>query len=267
MAIEAPIRAEAELLHRPMTSGRNKALLLGCRTTAGAPVDCVVKLSACLGGTAPVPYLVEWCATVLGRLIGINVPEAVEVIITRDFAAVLPSPWRDLATSSLGSAFGSQFCPGFSQWSPGSLIPQDLRPAATELLAFDILIHNPDRRAENPNVLVSRQSLLAFDHGDAFSFVWPLLGAPDPADDPLLEVLEKHVFARGLGKKIPSLERFQRAVEDISDDQLAALRQATPSCWQEGLAAGKLDRILEIMRRRRDAISTWLPKVETWIQR
>jgi len=53
MPIAPPTPAEAELMHRPMSFGRNKPLLLGCRTASGELIDCVVKLSACLEGLAP----------------------------------------------------------------------------------------------------------------------------------------------------------------------------------------------------------------------
>lgn len=172
---------------------------------------------------------------------------------------------------SLGAAFGSAHrAGGFTQWLPGTLIPLDLRDAAVEMVAFDVLIHNPDRRVENPNVLASREALLAFDHDAAFSFLLPILGGggADPAEDPLLtEVVDRHVFARGLGKKIPSLEGFKARVAAVSDDDLEAIARATPLAWQTGLAAGKLDTIVEVMRRRRDAIERWLPQVEARIQR
>jgi hypothetical protein len=48
-------------------------------------VDCVVKFAACLGGFAPVPYLVEWFAAALGKLLGIGIAEPFEVVITPPF--------------------------------------------------------------------------------------------------------------------------------------------------------------------------------------
>lgn len=191
------------------------------------------------------------------------------MLVTPQFAGSLPLKWRELASTSLGSTFGSMYWPGpLTQWTPNVLIPQELRAVALELVAFDVLIHNPDRRVENPNVLVSRQSLLAFDHGDAFSFLLPLLGsAIDPAVSPALDILEQHVFARGLGQKIPSLDRFRAAVAAITDEDLDAIDRATPASWKVGLADGKSGTIVQVMRRRRDAIDIWLPQVEAWIQR
>jgi hypothetical protein len=200
MIVQAPVCVEAEVMHRAMTSGRNKAVLLGCRAGDGTVMDCVLKFADCLNGMAPIPYLVEWFAAALGKLLGINVAEPLEVLITSDFARGLPSPWREHAVKSLGSAFGSLFCPGLTQWTPNALIPLDLRSAALDLLAFDVFIHNPDRRLTNPNVLVSRQFLVAFDNEEAFSFLLPILGRrEEPATEQLHDILQNHVFARGLG--------------------------------------------------------------------
>jgi len=202
MTIAPPVPAEAEVMHRRMSAGRNKPLLLGCRAASGELVDCVVKLSACLESVAPLPYLAEWCAAAFGQLLGISVPEAFQVEVTDAFARSLDPPWRDIALRSLGVAFGSRHrAGGFSPWPARTLIPFDLREAAVELVAFDVLIHNPDRRIDNPNVLVSRDEILAFDHEMAFSFVLPLLGAPDPVEDALLPVLDQHLFARDLAEK------------------------------------------------------------------
>lgn len=144
----------------------------------------------------------------------------------------------------------------------------DLREAAVSLVAFDVFIHNPDRRITNPNLLVSRDTFLAIDHDDAFSFVLPILGnPPDPAEDPLYELLEQHVLARGLGRKVPPLDRFRAAVSAMTDDQLQAIGEVTPPAWQLGLSDGKLAKILDVMRRRRDALERWLPNVEARIQR
>jgi hypothetical protein len=170
---------------------------------------------------------------------------------------------------SLGSAFGSKLCTGgYTSWVARTMMPVDMREAAVALVAFDVFIHNVDRRLVNPNVLVSRQQFLAIDHDDAFAFLLPILGnPPDPAEDPLLEVVDQHVLAQDLGRKVPPLTGFRAAVAAITDEQIEAIRRATPAAWQVGLSDGKLARLLDVMRRRRDAIEKWLPQVEARIQR
>ena len=67
--------------------------------------------------------------------------------------------------------------------------------------------------------------------------------------------------------KLPELKRFRDAVAALTDEVLDEIAQATPAAWQLGLATGKLVEIMEVMRRRRDAIDRWLPQVETWLSR
>lgn len=267
MPIVAPTPAEAEIFHREMSSGRNKPLLLGCRTASGEMVDCVVKLSARLGGMAPLPYLAEWCAAGLAQLLGISVPETFQVQVTESFARSLDPPLREVVLASVGLAFGSRLrAGGLAAWSPGALIPPELREVALALVAFDVLIHNPDRRVDNPNALVCGSEIVAIDHEMAFSFLFPLLGAGDPADNPCADLLERHVFAQQLGPKSPSLDRFREAVASISTADLDALVQATPAAWQSGMANGKLDTVVDVMRRRCEQVDRWLPLVRARLE-
>ncbi len=261
-------RIDAETYYRDMTSGRNGAVLLGGATLSGRIVDVVVKLSDRLRGYAPVPYLTEWLAAAIGQRLGINVPEPFEVVITPEFGKSLRDPIRTSVMKSVGSAFGCRFFPHFTQWMKGQLLPMELRQAAADLLAFDVFIHNVDRRADNPNLLVSRQVILAIDHDAAFSFIVPTIGSTtDPANDKLLDsVISRHVLNGMFGNKTPSLDRFRAAVLALDDTALDEIAAATPASWQTGLATGKLDEIIGVIRRRRDAIDQWLPPVEACIQ-
>jgi hypothetical protein len=63
-----------------------------------------------------------------------------------------------------------------------------------DLVAFDVFIHNVDRRKGNANLLMNRTDLLAIDHGDAFAFASGLIGAPDPVDDHLPKMIESIRF-------------------------------------------------------------------------
>jgi hypothetical protein len=137
--------------------------------------------------------------------------------------------------------FGSEFIPGpFAPPPIHERLPPELVLAASELLAFDVFIHNSDRRAENPNLFVYRGELLAFDHGDAFAFVLPLLGGTDPTLDPLLEaVVAGHAFGQSLRGRLAPLDRFRAALAELMQDGFEALMSAAPSAWCCGLAAGK----------------------------
>jgi hypothetical protein len=118
----------------------------------------------------------------------------------------------------------------------------------------------------NTNLLVARHDVFAFDHSDAFSFLFAI-GAPDPASDPLLSVLDHHALRGWVQQKGVGLERFRARLELLTDDVFAAIVAATPQSWQQGPAAGKLQVIVEVLRRRRDAVDQWLPRIEAWLEK
>ena len=122
-----------------------------------------------------------------------RVAAPLEVVISKEYAeALTDAKQRAIALGSLGSAFGSEhLSSGTSQYT-ADLPDLCLRTPAAELVAFDVFIHNPDRRRTNPNLFVSRGDLLAFDHGDAYCVLLPILGAPDPVRDALEKSVEEH---------------------------------------------------------------------------
>jgi hypothetical protein len=257
---------EAELFVRRMAKGRNGAILVSARGAQGA-VDCVVKLSAGLENPAlaPLPYLLEWLAAAVAEQLGVRAAHPHEVQITPEFAGAIGDPAvRKIALASLGPTFGSEFVgPPFTQWTV-ELPHGELRESAATLLAFDAFIHNPDRRADNPNVFVSRSELLAFDHGDAFSFLFAIGG--DASSDALLPMLEWHAMRGWLRGRAYTFDRFRSRLAGLTDEVLGAIVASTPACWQKGPAAGKLERIIDVLRGRRDAVDQWLPKVEAWLE-
>src|SRR5687768_16875596 len=137
-AFSPPPLLEAEI-YRTTLSGRNQAIVVAARAPDDEAIECVVKLSARLGGLSPLPHLLEWVAAALGRRLGIDIPEPYEVEITPAFAESLPPELRPVVRKSIGTAFGSRFCGApYSQWPRDAALPLELREAATALLAFDL---------------------------------------------------------------------------------------------------------------------------------
>jgi hypothetical protein len=253
-----------------MKAGRNGAVLVQARRADGVAVECVVKLAKAMAkehaAMLPIPYLCEWLAVAVGHVLGMRIPAPYEVIITKEYAEALTDPkHRAIALDSLGSAFGCEhISAGTSQYTV-ELPDPSLRTPAAELVAFDVFIHNPDRRKTNPNLFVSRGDLLAFDHGDAFSFLLPILGSPDPVTDALEKCVDDHACRGWLHKREFSLVRFREALGQLTDQVLAEIVAVTPAAWTIGLADGKLSYVVEVMKKRRDAVNEWLPKVEAWL--
>lgn len=253
-----------------MGRGKGDALLVTvCGGDVGEPTECVVKLDAKLQ-IPPTEHLKEWLGAELARHLGVTVPEPFEVTIPPALAETVEGfTLRSWIRDAKRPVFGSRLVTGLTPPIPSEGLPAEIRLAAAELIAFDVFIHNYDRRSTNPNVLVDRTRVVAFDHGDAFAFLLPLLGGGDPAREPLLdEVVKKHVFGQSFSRRSGvSLDRIREAILDLDDDFFESLRAATPPSWTGGSAEGMVERAFSVLRARRDAVNFWLPQVETWILR
>lgn len=268
LPVVRPPELIAETFHRRLTSGRNRALLVSARGPDGESIDCVVKVPGLMENAAlhPVPSLVEWVAASLARELGVVVPRALLVRITLEFAqSVSDASVATGLSNSVGLVFGSEFIQGASMLR-GDLLDGSLRRSGETLLAFDVFIHNIDRRIRNPNLFHTRESLVAFDHGEAFSFLWPVIGGSDPVTDPLRSVVLDHACTSLVRRRTPStFEFFRNALAKLEDSRLAAIVDSTPAEWRTGPASGKLEQIIETLQKRRDAVDSWLPSVEACI--
>lgn len=244
-----------------MSAGRTGPLLLGVRFEDGSSGRCVTKLSARLD-LPQTTYVFEWLAAAVGRAIGLNVPEPIAVEITKEFADAIDDPaLRALVQRSLGLAYGSTFEKGYTQITVDYALSSAQREEAARVLAFDVFIHNADRRRENPNLHISRDRFLVFDHEQAFSFLLAIL-APDPVSDHCADILDRHVLrSRLLGLGVSLADAMDR-IRALDDTFFQALRDRTPAAWTQGDAVGKIDRVLDVLHRRRDAAHLWIPRVE-----
>lgn len=196
-----------------------------------------------------------------------NVPDAFCVAVTPAFANGIADPGiRAEALRSCVHTFGSGFQKGFARWVHGVPVHPDLRYAASELLAFDVYIHNIDRRFDNSNVLFRREELLVIDHDLAFEFIHPPAYF-DPVLAPRIDdVVVRHPFGLPLKGKLPSLAGFRRELQSLTDAWFDDLRAATPPEWIAGPVSAHFDRIIAVLRDRRDHVDDWLTKVEAWME-
>jgi hypothetical protein len=220
-----PTAVNAEIFHRTLTSGRNQALLVSARGAAG-PVDCVVKLTARLG-LPPVEYLAEWVAAAMGRELGLAIPEPMCVSITEAFAdAIIDDGVRADVQQSCVPTFGLEFVRA-TQYVPAPTVRPELRFPASELLVFDILVHNFDRQPNNPNLLqAGRDVLVPIDHELTFEFIHPP-PREAPGRDPRIDLVRKHLFGQALRGKVADLTSFRDRVKSLTDVWFDGLVAAT----------------------------------------
>ncbi len=101
------------------------------------------------------------------------------------------------------------------------------------MIAFDVYVHNADRRFDNANLFVARDQFLAFDHEQAFAFLYAI-GGSDPVDDECADILGRHVLRPLLRGGMPSLDDLLARVERLDDGFFEAVRVDGGRCsWQD----------------------------------
>jgi hypothetical protein len=162
---------EAEQFFSFTQNGYSRPARLGCSREDGSKVDVYVKFK---GGVEAREFglLSELLCSLLAREVGLNVPRPFIVNLSPEFLAGVPHVAQDLVNRSLGLNFASESAPaGFSLVPPEPHVPLALRPSAAEVFAFDIIVQNCDRKADNPNLLWDRSKILLIDHERALGFV------------------------------------------------------------------------------------------------
>ncbi len=241
---------------RRMGSGKSWPCLLACNRTDddGQEVEVIAKFSdACerkVGG-----LVAEAIAAMLAADLDLPVPEPLLVDFDTDFVDLIrlrEAPLGERVARSVPVAFGStKLPPGFALLPPGKRIPQGLRAQAAEILAFDALIQNPDRRVRNPNCLSNGRDLAIFDHELAF-FTRGVIGWKPPWQPGSLGTMmggaSEHAFLQELKGKPVDLSRLTGAWRSISDARLIEYRRALPPAWAEddGVADEALGFVAEV---------------------
>lgn len=241
---------------RPMATGRNHPLLLGCENSGGDKLEVVVKFRG--REMTEKAQIAELVAAQLADDLGLQVPQAAVVTVPAGFEGVIPD--RDLAKmvkESPGPNFGSVHVgAGFTTWLPGRDPHGVQRDHAAEVFAFDTLVQNPDRRAANPNLWVRSDRIGVYDHEQAFSFLSvPIIGgAPRPwvtaHQGNGFRFLEQHIFYRSLRGGRLNLLPFQEKLGALTDAQIQAYADSVPAAWRK--KNDLCERIVEYLREARE---------------
>jgi len=155
---------EAEQFFGFTANGYSRPARVRCARTDGSKAEVYLKF---IGGVQEREFglVSELLCSLLARELGLDVPTPFVVNLSADFLAGVPQAARDLVSRSLGLNFGSESLPaGFSVVPPEPRVPIVLRPAATEIFAFDVIFQNRDRKQDNPNLLWNRTKILMIDH-------------------------------------------------------------------------------------------------------
>ena len=199
----------------------------------------------------------ELMASLLAEDLDLPVPKPFLVHVDAQFNLSEGKPkLSTIVRESAGLNFGSQKLPaGFATWSQDKPIPGSLRQLAAEVFAFDVLIQNVDRRREKPNLLWSGDELYLYDHEQAFSFLMGVIGWQPPWTGQGTEFFRNHIFFQDLAGTSPNWDRFNGALEALTEARLREYIEAVPIEWRSNNdAAAKIAEYLQKARQNRAAL-------------
>lgn len=159
----------ASRFDKGLFSGRTKPCLAACQHENGDEIDMIIKFrEGC--DMKERSLLTEAIAAMLAKDLDLPVPEPFMVNVLPEFTeSITDVTVRDLAQKSLGWNFGSKLLPpGYSVWANGVSPPERVIPTLAEILAFDIIFANDDRRSQKPNCLTNGNEVAIIDHEAAF---------------------------------------------------------------------------------------------------
>jgi hypothetical protein len=203
--------------------------------------EFVVKLSGIESGVTGLAC--ELICSLLAQELSLMTPMPAIVEVDPAIAELIGRKDADVAKiirRSGGLNFGSQvLVGGYGVFPIGKFIPVSVKTLAAEIFAFDALVQNPDRRVDNQNVLWRGAEIFIIDHELAFSFLYHIGPPTSPwrLDGKPFDFLKDHVFYKDLKGQEADLDRFQGAIEAVSDDDLAELIDQTPPAWDNGNVA------------------------------
>ena len=188
----------------------------------------VVKFTG--AGQGPRALVAEWLVGELARAIGLPVPDIVGVEVGPSLGDAEPDEEiHDLVNKSGGLNLGMDFLPGALAFNPAAataraVIDPDF---AADVVWLDALTTNPDRTAQNPNLLVWHGRPWLIDHGAAL-YIHHTWRDPDEHARRPFERIAAHVLLPYAGS---IADADARHAARIDGPLLTALTDAIPDAW------------------------------------
>jgi hypothetical protein len=223
---------------RLIGNGKTRPALLVSEHDGGA-IEVVGKLAAGCE-QAETSLAMEVISALLAGDLGVPIPEPFLLELDPAFVDVIPDAgWADMARKGPSVAFGSKLLPSaYAAWVSGTVPVGQMTDAAANILLFDAVIENPDRRAANPNCLVRGEEIRVFDHELAFPPL--LIGAPKPWVLGALQFMEQpgmHIFRDALHRRTIDWQPITARWQGLSDAQLDDYESVLPVEWDTARAA------------------------------
>lgn len=182
----------------------------------------------------------ELLAAFLADSLGVFVPEPVGVIVQNEFVETLRGwPVFPKIQQSVGLNFGSIYKSGnISVQQHQTFTPDQLQEAA-QIFVFDVLVKNPDRNIQKPNLFLADDHFWAIDHELAFGFLvtLPSLLSKDPAElnDTDVNDAKNHFFYPALTRNVRRIDWDEvfNPFEQFQQDFWMQASVAIPTDWHD----------------------------------
>jgi hypothetical protein len=243
-------RLKANAVVRVLAHGRTSPCVVLATDDEGETQEVVVKWrwgpeQRDIGG------ICELVCSLLADDLGLPTPKPSLIEVDEEFHRGIHDPrLAKIVEQSAGLNFGGAFLSGHNTWPRDKSLPLHLQQVGLETFAFDVLVDNPDRRQAKPNILWSGDELALCDHEQAFSFVRGVLFWKPAWAGGELKHFREHIFFNQLKRMAVNLNRFNGALEALSDERLAEYADAIPEVWKNGNDA--TDKILDYIGRARE---------------
>lgn len=224
---------EALIPHDCFRSGANKPLLITGKDRDGIKGDYVVKFRSATRMSNEA-CMRELLASFIAAQMEIKVVPPVIVDISQEFIQLLTEYdcW-EYAIKSIGHNFGSKYIKNYSTILPTQNLGSSQLNDAQAIFAFDVMVQNPDRTTEKPNMFTNGAELVIFDHELAFSFTLAILKNPKPWElrSSSFQWINKHVLLDKIKGKQFEFEDFSQKLDQLDSSFWKTAKNLMPCEW------------------------------------
>jgi hypothetical protein len=217
-------------------------------------------------GQGPRALVAEWLAGELARTIGLTVPDLVGIEIDPALGDAEPDEEiHDLVGKSGGLNFGMDFLPGALTFNPAAATARDVIDPdfAADVVWLDALVTNPDRSAQNPNLLIWHGRPWLIDHGAAL-YIHHTWRDPDEHARRPFERIAQHVLLPYADSIVTADARLASRIDEPTLTDIVA---ALPDAWLPddpvaGAAAGQRRAYVRYLTRRLESPRSFVEEAE-----